>query len=93
MVVWDEDSQLEECSNLWYNFTHSDICGTCIPARDENMITCTNFEMGECNLMIQSLVCGDNVVNESMLIVDTSQPTTSVSDTTTSSSGTCTIIH
>ena len=71
---------LEGCSFLHYNFTQSNICGTCNLARGGRAVVCTDGVVGECTLVIQTVVCGV-VVNETVLTFSiTTSPSTSITE-------------
>ena len=71
---------LEGCSSLGYNYTQSNTCGTCNLARGGNTVICTDGVVGECTLVIQTVVCGV-LVNETVLTNSiTPSPTTSITE-------------
>ena len=81
-IVISWDPILEECLSVNYNFTQSGTCGACNLAKDgtSESVICTDNVVGECTLVIQTIVCGE-VANETVLSFPiTSSPTTSVTD-------------
>lgn len=77
-VMWDP--VLEGCPSVYYNFTQSDSCGTCFLGPDNNMVTCNNGGMSECNVTILTVVCGVTVAVNKIVLSVTSPST--ISNTT-----------
>ena len=83
VVIWDP--VLDGCSVVHFNFNHSRTCGTCV-AGDDNIVTCTNVMVGECNLTVHTVICGVAVNQSSLIIInrDVTSQSPMPADTTTS---------